>query len=282
MFNFYNLTLPSRAPADRSTSRRRQAVNRHALLREVTFTSGPNTPLARPCWDALRRRTTEVARTLDESAIDVALPTSARASHAIWTASRPQGLATAQGLFRSATPLKLQPLKFPVAPRRNEFPRVELGTKNRFRKRRVNATRFHGSELLPPTSAQLSLDPSPDPRLGRRGPGFQRSFTYPLLSLGQARHRPLHTGSSPAGARRHTLLIDFCSQNDREHDHVSPNPAHLSRGRPLPKLDATLPFECVTHAGGIPLLRASQLRFHRPGIGSSRRIPDVSQGDRSL
>lgn len=32
-------------------------------------------------------------------------------------------------------------------------------------------------------------------------------------------------------------------------------------------------FECATHAGGIPLVRASQLRFHRSGIGDSRRIP---------
>lgn len=82
--------------------------------------------------DAPWRRTTEVARTLDESAVDAAPSTSARASHAIWTASRPQGLATAQGLFRSATPLKLQPLKFPVAPRRSGFPHTLRGTKNRF------------------------------------------------------------------------------------------------------------------------------------------------------
>jgi hypothetical protein len=49
----------------------------------------------------------------------------------------------------------------------------------------------HGPELLPPTSARLSPDPPPNPRLGRRGLGFQRSFTRPLLSLGQARHHPL-------------------------------------------------------------------------------------------
>jgi len=103
----------------------------------------------------------------------------------------------------------------------------------------VKMADFPDSECLPSKSALGSPrnepieNPPPISRLCRRGVGFRRTFATRVLSHRGARPIVVFADSSPASAKGHAPLFDFCNRSaPRTRPPDRPNPAHRAPGRP--------------------------------------------------
>jgi hypothetical protein len=170
----------------------------------------------------------------------------------------PSNGAPSRRCFRPCARRKNLPLTLPVAT--PVEPKLPGHRQSRFRRLFVKRSGFPGPERLPPTScplgAPLSRRPSnasPPPCLELCRSGRLPTLFRPLVEEGL--DSAASAGSSPAGARCHAPLVDFCNRNDpqaRPANRWNPVPcARTTNLRPLrdPREGSPSPFGAAKPSG---------------------------------